>query len=162
MKIPIWIRSEYVTYIGIPPFFHLEGCPSEEGRPPWVVLTSHEFSITCTFNDCNPLVYFFSSSVIIDHIQQCIDDAGCNVASAFPSGCYDIRNVSVHDQFFGLDHVDEAYRNTDDEFRIQFLILDEFIKTHQSRGGISDGKDQRFLKSQCLVLWLWLQRLHPT
>lgn len=48
MKIPIWIRSEYVTYIGNPPFFRLEGCPSEEGRPPWGVLTSREVSITRT------------------------------------------------------------------------------------------------------------------
>ena len=33
MKIPIWIKSEYVT-IGTPPFFRLEGNPSEEGKPP--------------------------------------------------------------------------------------------------------------------------------
>lgn len=32
MNIPIWIKSEYVTYIGIPPFFRLEGCPSGKKR----------------------------------------------------------------------------------------------------------------------------------
>ena len=32
-KIPIWIKSEYVTIV-TPPFFRLEGEPSEEGKPP--------------------------------------------------------------------------------------------------------------------------------
>ena len=33
MNIPTWTKSAYVTYIGIPPFFRLEGCPSEkEGK----------------------------------------------------------------------------------------------------------------------------------
>lgn len=47
MKIPIWIKSEYVTYIGIPPFFRLEGGapPKRVGRLKGV-LTSREVSIT--------------------------------------------------------------------------------------------------------------------
>ena len=46
MNIPVWIKSEYVIYIGIPPFFRLEGCPSEEDRPPFYVLTFRKKSIT--------------------------------------------------------------------------------------------------------------------
>ena len=58
MKIPIWTRSEYVTYIGIPPFFRPEGYPSEEGRPPCGVLTSHKISITLHPNYNNLRVHF--------------------------------------------------------------------------------------------------------
>ena len=38
MKIPIWIRSEYVTYIGFPSFLSSGGVspPIKEGRPPFL------------------------------------------------------------------------------------------------------------------------------
>ena len=63
-------------------------------------------------------------SPIIDHIQQRIADARCDIASAFSSPCHDIWDIRFHDQFFGLYHVDEAYRDTDDECRIQFSLFD--------------------------------------
>ena len=41
MKIPIWIRSEYVTYIGKPSFLSSGGLapPKMEGKPPGSVVS---------------------------------------------------------------------------------------------------------------------------
>lgn len=37
---------------------------------------------------------------IIDHIQQCIADAGSNITSSLSSFGHDVRHICLHDQFF--------------------------------------------------------------
>ena len=92
------------------------------------------------------------SSVIINHIKQCITDTCGNIASALSSSGYNIRYVCLHDQFLGLDHIYKAYRHTDDQLRIQLAILNQFIETYQRSGGIPMAKISFFPMAAALSM----------
>ena len=65
MSIPIWIKSEYVTYIGIALLLSSGGFapPKMEGRPPLCVLTFRIASITHSSQFLNHII-LFSLSVL--------------------------------------------------------------------------------------------------
>ena len=65
---------------------------------------------------------------MIHHIQECVADARRDIAAAFSSACHDIRDIGLHNQFFGLYHIDKADRNSDDQCREKGMTV--IIITH--------------------------------
>ena len=64
MKIPIWIKSEYVTYIGKPSFLSSGGLapPKMEGKPPGSVV-SHMAIISHSLRPDNLYLLLFLVSL---------------------------------------------------------------------------------------------------
>ena len=76
-------------------------------------------------------------------VDEGIADGGGDGAAPFPSFGNDVGNAGFHDDFFGIDDVDETDRDADDQGRPHLPGIDEFPQAQEGCRGIADGDDDR-------------------
>ena len=65
----------------------------------------------------------FSEEFLKQSSEKILNDSGCsNVAATLAAAGNDIRNTGLHDDFLGFHNVYKAYRNTDNQLRLNLAL----------------------------------------
>ena len=75
-------------------------------------------------------------------VNEGITDGCGNGAAAFSACSDDIRDVTFHNGFFRGNDVDEAYRDTDNQIRVNFVGFDEFCQAQEGCRGVANSDDE--------------------